>query len=67
MGCCINRDMNSKQIEARMTQDQRKLTIKFEAAKQIREILDGARKAYGADDADMDDLESGILELVTEE
>lgn len=44
-----------------------KAMMKFELAKQIRELLDAARKEYGATDWDDDDMEAGILELVTEE
>lgn len=40
---------------------------KFEIAKQIRELLDAAKKAYGATEWTDEDLEGQILELVTEE
>lgn len=50
-----------------MNAEQKKIAIKFETARKIRELLDEARKAYGADAADEDDLESGIIELVTED
>jgi hypothetical protein len=61
--------MTTKQIEARMSSEVKKTTIKFEAAKAIRALLDQARKDYEAagGEPDDDDLESGILETVTEE
>jgi len=61
--------MTSKQIEAKMNSEIKKTTVKHETAKAIRELLDKARKDYEAagGEPDDDDLESGILELVTEE
>lgn len=41
--------------------------IVFETAKKIRELLDEARKAYGASDWDDAEKEASVLELVTEE
>ena len=38
--------------------------MKFELAKQIRALLDEARKKYGADDWDSDDIENEISEMV---
>lgn len=58
--------MTSKQIEKKMSEEQKKVQIKFQAAMKIRDILDAAAKEYGSEASD-DDLESGILELVTEE
>lgn len=53
--------MTSKQIEnARM-----KYNVKFEIAKQIRELLDAARKEYGPTEWDDNDMETEVLELVT--
>jgi hypothetical protein len=54
-----------KQIEARMAEEQRRVSVKFETAKQIRALLDTARKAYGTGDY-VDEFEESILELVTE-
>jgi hypothetical protein len=39
----------------------------YDTARQIREFIDGARDKYGADDWDGDDLESKVIELVTED
>ena len=39
----------------------------YDTARQVRELIDGARDKYGADDWDVDDLETKVLELVTEE
>jgi len=41
--------------------------VKFDLAKQIRELLDQARKSYGPAAWDADDMESEVLNLVTEE
>jgi hypothetical protein len=57
--------MTSKQISDRMNAATRKVTIKFETAQRIRELLDTARKDYGSD-WDDDDVEGSILELVQE-
>jgi hypothetical protein len=46
---------------------QSKATLKFELAKHIRELLDEAKKTYGAQDWDDDELEACICELVFEE
>lgn len=61
--------MTSKQIETKMKNEVAKVTIKFEAAKAIRAILDQAAKDYKAAEGepDDDDLENGIIELVQEE
>lgn len=55
--------MTTKQIEARHMQE----NIVYETAKKIRELLDEARKAYGASEWDDNDREASVLELVTEE
>lgn len=55
--------MTSKQIEAR---GQREALV-YGTARKIRELLDEARKSYGADAWDDGDKESQVLELVTEE
>ena len=39
----------------------------YDTARQIRELLDGARDKYGADDWAENDVESTVLELVSEE
>ena len=41
--------------------------IKYEVAKQIRQLLDESRKQYGPQDWDDDDIESAVCELVFEE
>jgi hypothetical protein len=58
--------MNAQAITKRHAMETKKLNLKFETAKKIRELLDEAKKAYGSDWED-DDMESSILELVTEE
>ena len=56
-------DMNAAKIEAAKV----KAAIPYEVAKQIRELLDQARKSYGPSDWDGDDIEARVIELVTEE
>jgi GTPase Era involved in 16S rRNA processing len=46
---------------------QQKQNVKFELAKQIRALLDEAKKTYGAQDWDDDELEQCVCELVFEE
>lgn len=55
--------MTANQIE----NVQKQANLPYEVAKQIRAILDQARKDYGAADWDGDDVEAKIVELVTEE
>jgi hypothetical protein len=55
--------MTTKQIEAK----QMKETLVFETAKKIRELLDAARKEYGASEWDDNGKEQETLDLVTEE
>ena len=55
--------MTTTQIEKKAARAMTKYTV----AKQIRELLDAAKKAYGATDWTDEDLESQIMELVTEE
>lgn len=55
--------MTIKQIEAKQAMK----NIKYEAAKKIRAILDEARKQYGATAWDDNDVESEVVQLVTEE
>ncbi len=52
--------MNMKQIEKR----QARSNTPFELAKQIRGILDEARRAYGPTEWDEDDVESQVSDLV---
>lgn len=52
---------------AKIQKEAERAMRKFEVAKQIRELLDAARKDYGPTDWDDDDLESSILDLVSEE
>ncbi len=55
--------MTSQKIQQQAARELKK----FEIAKQIREILDAARKEYGPTDWDDDEMESRIAELVFEE
>ena len=52
---------------AKINKLQARENIKYEVAKQIRELLDAARKSFGPQDWDDDDIESAICELVFEE
>lgn len=58
--------MTGRQIENLKEEAARKVAVKFDAAKAIRELLDAARKQYGADNWDNDGLENEVLELVSE-
>lgn len=55
--------MSPAQIEGRKARE----VIVFDAARDIRQLLNGAREAYGAEAWDADDLETRVLELVTDE
>jgi len=55
--------MDVKEILNRKAADE----ILYDTAIQIRQILDAARKSYGASEWDGDDVESQVMELVTEE
>lgn len=55
--------MTKAQIAKKAEQAQ----IPFCVAAQIRELLDAARKEFGADDWDSEDVESTVLDLVTGE
>jgi len=55
--------MTTTQIEKR----QAKANIPYELAKQIRKLLDDARKAYGAEDWEANDVESQVFDLVSGE
>jgi hypothetical protein len=59
--------MTVKKIEAQKEIEMNKLNAKYDTAKNIRELLDGARKQYGPQDWDDEDIESQVLELVNEE
>jgi hypothetical protein len=59
--------VTSKQIESAQSAEARRVELRFGTAKQIRDLLDGARKEYGAQDWDDNDLEAEVLNLVTEE
>jgi hypothetical protein len=43
---------------------QQKENVKFELAVRIREMLDAAKKEYGAQDWEDDDVENEVSELV---
>lgn len=55
--------MTQNQIERRMQQEM----VPYQLAKQIRELLDQAKKAYGAQDWADSEVETKIAELVFEE
>lgn len=55
--------MTVKQIEEKQALE----SIVFDTAKKIRQLLDEAKKQYGAAEWDEADRESAVLELVTEE
>lgn len=55
--------MTKNQIEKRQQQQ----NVPYELAKQIRQLLDEARKQYGPTDWDGDDIEVKIAELVFDE
>lgn len=46
---------------------QKKANVKYEIALKIRELLDAAKKEYGATEWNDDEMESKIVELITEE
>lgn len=46
---------------------QLKESVRFELATQIRALLDDAKKKYGADDWENDDMDNLISDLVFEE
>lgn len=52
---------------AAISRKQQQAQVPYEAAKQIRALLDEARNAYGAQDWDDEGIEERVLELVTEE
>lgn len=51
----------------RIEEEKARAGLKYDVARQIRELLDAARKTYGSTDWDAEDLESQVLELVSEE
>ena len=55
--------MTTKQIEAA----QKRENVRFEVAKQIRALLDAAKKDNGFTGDDWPDVEAEIIELVTGE
>jgi hypothetical protein len=59
--------VTSKQIETHQAAEARRVELRFGTAQKIREMLDDARKQYGAEEWDSNDLESEVLNLVTEE
>jgi hypothetical protein len=59
--------MTSKQIEAKQSETARRTELLFGTAKRIRELLDAAKKEYGAEPWDDDDIEANVLDLVTGE
>jgi hypothetical protein len=59
--------MTTKQIEAKMAEENKRTAAKFETAKRIRELLDEARKVYGVEEWDDNGVQDEVLSLVTEE
>ena len=59
--------MTAKQIEAKQAEEAKKLALQYDTARQIRELLDGARRTYGAEEWDGDDIENHVLDLVVNE
>lgn len=55
--------MTTNQIQKKAEREM----IKYEVAKQIRELLDAARKSYGPTDWDDENKEDEVIELVTGE
>lgn len=55
--------MTPAQIESRKAKE----VIVFDTARDIRQLLNGAREAYGADAWDADSLDDRVIELVTED
>lgn len=55
--------MTSAKIQKKAERELRK----FELAKQIRELLDAARKDYGPGDWDAEEIEAQICEMVFED
>jgi 16S rRNA C1402 (ribose-2'-O) methylase RsmI len=51
---------------AKIQKEQDKAMITYETAKKIRQLLDEARKVYGATEWQDDDVEAKIIELMTE-
>lgn len=49
-----------------LTKKQAEANLPFELARQIRELLDSAKKGWKGED-DWDDIETQVIELVTEE
>ena len=50
-----------------ITKKQAEANVKFEVARQIRELLDAAKKSYGATNWDDEDMENEILSLVCDD
>jgi hypothetical protein len=46
---------------------QERATVPYDLARQIRTLLDDARKSYGPSKWDEDEVEGKVIELVTEE
>ncbi len=59
--------MTSKEISKVLDKALTREKIKHETAIAIRDLLEAARKKYGAEAWDDDSVEQAVLELVTEE
>lgn len=57
----------TKMTKTQITKAQEKANVKFQLAIQIRELLDAAKKQYGSQDWEDDDMESEVLDLVSGE
>ena len=59
--------MTARQIAKLQELHAKRVSLKFETARAIRELLDRARTEWVAEDFDNDDIQSEILDLVTSE
>lgn len=59
--------MTVEELDTQMKSKEACLKAKYEAAKAVRAALDAAIQVYETETEDADDLETEILDLVTEE
>lgn len=52
--------MTTKEIQKRADRS----TLKYELAKKVRQLLDEARKTYGPEDWESDDIETELADLI---
>ena len=65
--CVTDIVVEAMMTRAKIEKEAQRAQIPYQLALQIRQLLDDARKAYGGEAWDGDDMESKVLELVTEE